>query len=85
MSDFETKLERLEAIAERLRDGDVRIDEAAGLFEEGVKLSRTLDSELRRFERRVEILASETDGSGEDDDGEPELDLFPDAGAPDQT
>ncbi len=81
MSDFEGRLGRLEEIAERLRDGSVQIDEAAELFEEGVRLSRTLDRELRRIERRVEILANQpVDGQSEDQ--EPALELFPDLEGP---
>jgi exodeoxyribonuclease VII small subunit len=60
MSDFETRLERLEEIATKLRDGTVRIDSAAALFEEGMTISRGLEKELRSMERRVEILVNES-------------------------
>ncbi len=74
MSDFEQRLQRLEEIAEQLRDGSIQVDEAAELFEEGVKLARALDSELQRIERKVEILANQP----VDEDSPPSFELFPD-------
>jgi exodeoxyribonuclease VII small subunit len=74
MSSFEQRLERLEEIAEKLRDGSIQVDAAAELFEEGVKLARTLETELQRIERRVEILAKEP----VDEDEAPSFELFPD-------
>ena len=70
---FEKRLERLEAIASRLREESLPLEEAIGLFEEGMKLSKGLDKELARVERRVEILTREPDAPGE----EPGLELFP--------
>ncbi len=75
MKDFEKRLERLESLAEKLRDGTVPIDEAAGLFEEGVKLSQSLEGELRRLERRIEILVNDPESSGGEEP--PVLELFP--------
>jgi exodeoxyribonuclease VII small subunit len=73
MNSFEQRLERLEEIAEKLRDGSIQIDDAAELFEEGVKLARTLETELQRIERKVEILAKEP----VDEDESPSFELFP--------
>jgi exodeoxyribonuclease VII small subunit len=70
---FEQRLERLEAIAGRLREETLPLEEAIGLFEEGMKLSKALDKELARVERRVEILTREPEEPGE----EPALELFP--------
>jgi exodeoxyribonuclease VII small subunit len=78
MSDFETRLERLEEIATKLRDGTVRIDSAAALFEEGMTISRGLEKELRSMERRVEILVNES----MKEDTPPVLELFDDADEP---
>ncbi|MEX2442871.1 MAG: exodeoxyribonuclease VII small subunit [Alkalispirochaeta sp.] len=74
MSDFEHRLQRLEEIAEKLRDGSIQVDDAAELFEEGVKLARALDKELQRIERRVEILAKQP----VDEETPPSFELFPD-------
>lgn len=73
MKDFEQKLERLEEIAGLIRDGNVPLHEAADLFEEGMKLSKTLEGALQKLERRIEILVNEPEGPEE----APVLELFP--------
>ena len=73
---FEQRLERLEALAEKLRDGNIPLEDALALFEEGMKLSKTLEKDLSRVERRVEILTREP----ESDDEDPGLALFPELG-----
>jgi exodeoxyribonuclease VII small subunit len=70
---FEERLSRLEQLGASLREGNVPLDEATTLFEEGVKLARGLEKELAKVERKIEILVNEpTKG-----DTEPSLDLFP--------
>ncbi|TVQ40238.1 MAG: exodeoxyribonuclease VII small subunit [Spirochaetaceae bacterium] len=73
MKGFEERLTRLEEISEKIRDNDVPLDEAVTLFEQGVKLARTLERDLAKVERRVQILVNEPDTEGE----EPILELFP--------
>lgn len=69
---FEERLARLEQVAERLKDGKIPLEEAIALFEEGSKLAKSLEKELARLERKVQVL------SGTSDDGaEPVLGLFP--------
>ena len=70
---FEERLGRLEEIVEELRDGEVGLDEALSVFEEGMRLSKGLEKELEKVERRVEILMNEP----EDAQDTPELELFP--------
>jgi exodeoxyribonuclease VII small subunit len=70
---FEERLERLEKLAEKLRDGKIPLEEAVALFEEGMKLARSLEKDLSRVERKVEILTREPQGTDE----EPGLELFP--------
>jgi exodeoxyribonuclease VII small subunit len=82
---FEKRLERLEQLAARLREGSMPLEEAVALFEEGMKLSRTLEKELARVERRVEILTGDqgeaADPADEDDESDgPALELFPELG-----
>jgi exodeoxyribonuclease VII small subunit len=72
-SGFEERLERLEELAEKLREGNIPLDDAVALFEEGMKLSRSLEKDLSRVERRVEILTREPESAQE----EPGLELFP--------
>ena len=69
---FEERLARLEEVATLLKDGKIPLEEAVALFEEGSKLAKTLEKELARVERKVQVLA------GEDaETGEPALGLFP--------
>jgi exodeoxyribonuclease VII small subunit len=70
---FEQRLSRLEELAEKLREGELPLEEAVALFEEGMKLSKSLEKDLSRVERRVEILTKEPDSPDE----EPALALFP--------
>jgi exodeoxyribonuclease VII small subunit len=70
---FEQRLQRLERLAEKLRQGSIPLEEAVALFEEGMKLSKTLEKDLSRVERRVEILTREPIAEEE----EPGLALFP--------
>ncbi len=73
MSTFEKRLEELEDINRKLREG-CPLDEAVSLFERGMKTARSLEKDLSRIERKVEILLNEPE-PGEDS---PHLELFPD-------
>ena len=54
--DFETALKNLEEIVKKLENGELSLDSALALFEEGIKLSRFCHTKLQEAERRVEIL-----------------------------
>ena len=56
MAKFEESLQRLEAIVGELEKGDVPLDRALGLFDEGMKLSGSCRKELEEAEGKVEIL-----------------------------
>ena len=60
--DFETALKRLEEIVKKLENGELSLDSALELFEEGIKLSRFCHTKLEQAERRVEILLKKADG-----------------------
>jgi exodeoxyribonuclease VII small subunit len=53
---FEECLQRLEVIVNDLEKGDVSLDQALQLFDEGVKLSDSCRKELEEAEGKVEIL-----------------------------
>lgn len=57
MKDFEEGMKRLEEIQERLSNSDVSLKNMLELYEEGMRLSQELSSELDTIERRVEILS----------------------------
>jgi exodeoxyribonuclease VII small subunit len=73
MKSFEERLQRLEEISERIRSGEVALEDAVGLFEEGVKLAKGLDKDLSAIDRKVEKLINEPTEEGE----KPVLELFP--------
>ena len=56
MPKFEECLQRLEKIVDQLEKGEVPLEQALALFEEGVKLSNDCRSELESAEGKVEIL-----------------------------
>jgi len=63
LKDFEGNLKQLEEIVSKLEGGDLTLDQALGLFEEGVKLSRYCNAKLEEAERKVETLIKSADGS----------------------
>ena len=56
MPKFEECLDRLEKIVDELEKGDVPLDRALELFDEGMKLSGSCRKELEEAEGKVEIL-----------------------------
>ena len=56
MPKFEESLQRLEKIVSELEKGDVPLDRALELFDEGMKLSGSCHKELEEAEGKVEIL-----------------------------
>jgi exodeoxyribonuclease VII small subunit len=60
--DFETALKKLEEIVKKLEGGELSLDAALELFEEGIKLSRFCHTKLEQAERRVEILLKNESG-----------------------
>jgi exodeoxyribonuclease VII small subunit len=59
---FEAALGELEAIVDRLEQGEIELEEALRAFEQGVALARQCAEQLGDAERRVEILLREGDG-----------------------
>ncbi len=56
MPKFEECLQRLEKIVDELEKGEVPLEKALQLFEEGVDLTRSCRKELDEAEGKVEIL-----------------------------
>ncbi|MBI4455364.1 MAG: exodeoxyribonuclease VII small subunit [Acidobacteria bacterium] len=54
--DFEEALKALEDIVARLEKGDLPLETALELFEQGVEISKFCNSKLTEAERKVEIL-----------------------------
>jgi len=56
---FETSLSTLERIVAQLESGDLPLERALELFEEGVGLAGQCQSQLQEAERKVEMLLRE--------------------------
>jgi exodeoxyribonuclease VII small subunit len=56
---FETSLSTLERIVAQLESGDLPLERALELFEEGVGLAGQCQSQLQEAERKVELLLRE--------------------------
>ena len=57
---FEQSIAELEEIVEQLENGDVTLDESLGLFEKGIKLSKSCQKMLDTAEKKVSIPVSYT-------------------------
>jgi exodeoxyribonuclease VII small subunit len=54
--DFETAMRDLEALVERLEQGELPLEESLAAFERGVMLTRSCQTALKEAEQKVEIL-----------------------------
>lgn len=62
---FEASLKALEEIVRGLEEGDLPLEESLALFEQGIKLSRDCQMQLKQAERRIEVLLQEENGNPE--------------------
>lgn len=53
--DFETAMSKLEAVVSEL-DGEVKLEQALQLFEQGMKLSKQCEEFLKGAEQKIEML-----------------------------
>ena len=60
---LEESLKRLEAIVEKLEQGEVSLDDAVELYEEGVNLSKDCAEKLKAVEMRIKKLSKNADGT----------------------
>ncbi len=58
---FEKDLKRLEEISQLLEDNSVDLDDALSLYEEGIELSRSCISSLKKAELRITELKKKLD------------------------
>lgn len=62
---FENSLKRLEEIVESLEQGKVSLDDAVGLYEEGIQLSKECADKLKATELKIRKLAKLAGGDFE--------------------
>lgn len=58
---FEHSLARLETLVTQMEQGDLPIDQALALFEEGVRLTRECQQILDQAEQKVQLLMANGD------------------------
>ena len=66
---FGDNLERLDGILKRLESEPMPLDEALGVFEEGVGLVRESEALLRSAEQKVTLLSGGDDNNADSEDG----------------
>lgn len=59
---LERALERLDEIAIRLESGDLELDSALALYEEGIRLLRLADAALGAAEQRIQQITPDGEG-----------------------
>ena len=60
---FESRLDALETMVRRMESGDVALEEALSLYEEGTALAASLEEELKKAQQRLTVLRSGADGN----------------------
>ena len=58
---FEEQMKKLQEIVEKLERNDIELDESISLYEEGLKLSKTLKDQLAQFEEKIALLNKDSD------------------------
>lgn len=56
---FEDAMAQLETIVEQLEDGDVPLEKAIDLFQQGMKLSQICSKKLEQVEQKIEMIVEE--------------------------
>ena len=61
--DFESTLEELEALVQRLEKGDLNLEQSLQDFERGIQLTRSAQQALKEAEQKVLMLSGEGEQS----------------------
>ncbi|MCM8796013.1 MAG: exodeoxyribonuclease VII small subunit [Candidatus Omnitrophica bacterium] len=59
---FEEAIKKLEKIVETLEEGNLSLDEALKIYQEGVELSRLLNQRLETAKKKIDILVKDKKG-----------------------
>lgn len=62
---FQEAMKRLDEIVNALNGNELELEDAMSLFEEGIKLSKQCESQLKEFEEKMDTLLKKenTDGN----------------------
>ncbi|WP_108126033.1 exodeoxyribonuclease VII small subunit [Saccharospirillum mangrovi] len=58
-TDFESQMQALEQLVERLESGELSLDDAMKTFEQGIRLTRDCQAALDTAEQKVQVLLGE--------------------------
>jgi exodeoxyribonuclease VII small subunit len=61
--DFEKSLAELEALVERMEDGELSLEESLAAFEQGVRLTQDCQKALTEAQQRVQVLMQQDGGA----------------------
>lgn len=64
VADFETSLDELEQLVQRMEQGELSLDESLKAYERGVALYRRCQGALEQAELKVRLLADPADPDG---------------------
>lgn len=78
---FEERLDRLEMLAQKIKESDLALEDAFAVFEEGIKLSKSLERDLEKMQGKVQTLLGVS--VGEDGEEKAVLGLFEEDGEED--
>jgi exodeoxyribonuclease VII small subunit len=56
---FEEAMQKLEAIVEKLEEGNVPLEQAISFFQEGMRLSKICHDKLQHVEKQMEYILRE--------------------------
>lgn len=70
---FEEAIEQLETIVSKLESGDVPLEQAIELFQQGMKLSGLCTQKLESVEKKIEMLIETEHGTMKQPFNPPEL------------
>ena len=61
MKTFEEKMNRLQEIVSLLDREDTKLDDSIRLYEEGLKLTKELEGQLKAVEEKIEAIGKENE------------------------
>lgn len=76
---FEENLAKLESLTNDIKRTDISLEEALKDFEEGIKLAKSLESDLDKIEGKIQILTNQPVTAEKSPSGTeipPQMDLF---------
>ncbi|HKA31686.1 MAG TPA: exodeoxyribonuclease VII small subunit [Candidatus Binatia bacterium] len=59
---FETAMEELEKVVERLESGELSLEDSLAAFEDGIRLVKFCNQKLTEVEKKIELLMKDKEG-----------------------